>query len=267
VAGSKAILYQFSRTDGSLLSENDLHKGQTADYIYLNGRPIGEVNPTTGSLYFTHTDRLGTPQKLTDSTQAVAWSALYQPFGGTGTSVTGTLATQSLRFPGQQFDPETGLYHNGFRDYSPALGRYVESDPIGLAGGLNTYEYTRANPLKHIDESGEDIDKTMRIIYCLYQIASCPTFDPATYNFTPIPERPTLQTQAPEPHEQLDDLPSLEELREKMCLPPNGKMRVPPPSSEPPPWWIKRVLAPLLDILMDFYPELFIIGDPTHQST
>jgi RHS repeat-associated protein len=154
LSGSNPIVYEFSRTDGSLLSENDLHQGVTADYIYLNGRPIGEVNPTTGGLYFTHTDRLGTPQKLTSSTQAVAWSALYQPFGSTGISVTGTLTTQSLRLPGQQFDPETQLYHNGFRDYDPGFGRYVESDPIGLAGGVNTYVYVGGNPLKTIDPNG-----------------------------------------------------------------------------------------------------------------
>ena len=54
---------------------------------------------------------------------------------------------QNLRLPGQQFDAETGIYHNGFRDYVPNLGRYLESDPIGLAGGLNTYAYVGANPL------------------------------------------------------------------------------------------------------------------------
>ncbi len=156
--GSYPILYQYGITDGGLLSENDLHKGQTADYIYLNGRPIGEVNPATGKLYFTHTDRLGTPQKLTDSTQAVAWSALYQPFGSTGITATGTLTTQSLRFPGQEFDAETGLYHNGFRDYAPGLTRYVESDPIGLAGGMNTYLYVGNNPLIYVDPFG--LDKT-----------------------------------------------------------------------------------------------------------
>lgn len=150
--GRYPILYQFSRHGGELLAENDLHNGQTADYIYLNGRPVGEVNPTSGKLYFTHTDRLGTPQKLTDSTKSVVWNALYQPFGSTGIAgITGTLATQSLRLPGQQFDTETGYHHNGFRDYVPTLGRYVESDPIGLAGGMDTYSYVSGNPLAGVD--------------------------------------------------------------------------------------------------------------------
>ena len=97
--GSNPILYQFSHTGGGLLAENDLHKGQTADYIYLNGKPIGEVNPTNGQLYFTHADGLGTPQALTDSTQALAWYTTYQPFGATNT-ISGPLAIQSLRCRG-----------------------------------------------------------------------------------------------------------------------------------------------------------------------
>jgi len=59
-----------------------------------------------------------------------------------------------LRFPGQYFDRETGLLYNYFRDYDPATGRYVQSDPIGLVAGLNTYLYASANPLAKIDPKG-----------------------------------------------------------------------------------------------------------------
>jgi RHS repeat-associated protein len=154
LSGSHPILYEYGITDGALLSENDLHQGQTADYIYLNGRPIGEVNPTSDKLYFTNTDRMGIPQKLTDANQAAAWSTLYEPFGSTDTTLAISLATQSLRLPGQQYDPETGLNHNGFRDYSAGLTRYVNSDPIGLAGGVNTYQYVTGNPFKYTDRTG-----------------------------------------------------------------------------------------------------------------
>jgi RHS repeat-associated protein len=153
--GSNPILYQYSRTSGELLAENDLHSGTTADYIYLNSRPIAEVNPTNGKLYFTHTDRLGTPQALTDSTQAVAWYTTYQPFGATN-AIMGPLLVQSLRLPGQQFDPESGFNHNGFRNYMPNIGRYLESDPIGIRGGLNLYAYVRNNPLTLTDRTGLD---------------------------------------------------------------------------------------------------------------
>jgi RHS repeat-associated protein len=56
--------------------------------------------------------------------------------------------------PGQYFDEETGLSYNYFRDYDPALGRYVQPDPIGLDGGLNPYLYVDGNPLRYVDPRG-----------------------------------------------------------------------------------------------------------------
>jgi RHS repeat-associated protein len=56
--------------------------------------------------------------------------------------------------PGQYYDAETGLTQNYARDYDSALGRYVESDPIGLGGGVNTYAYALGNPIAEIDPSG-----------------------------------------------------------------------------------------------------------------
>jgi RHS repeat-associated protein len=60
----------------------------------------------------------------------------------------------NLRFPGQYFDSETGLSYNYFRDYDPSIGRYVESDPIGLAGGTSTYGYVNGNSLVYVDPYG-----------------------------------------------------------------------------------------------------------------
>ena len=58
--------------------------------------------------------------------------------------------TFNLRFPGQYFDEETGLFHNYFRDYDPQTGRYIQADPIGLAGGINPYHYAEGNPLTYL---------------------------------------------------------------------------------------------------------------------
>jgi RHS repeat-associated protein len=60
----------------------------------------------------------------------------------------------NLRYPGQYYDSETGLNYNYYRDYDPATGRYVESDPIGLSGGINTYAYGASTPVIYIDPLG-----------------------------------------------------------------------------------------------------------------
>jgi len=61
-----------------------------------------------------------------------------------------------LRFPGQYFDRETNLAYNRYRDYDSAIGRYVQSDPIGLRAGLNLYVYVAGNPLTHVDPLGRE---------------------------------------------------------------------------------------------------------------
>jgi RHS repeat-associated protein len=61
-----------------------------------------------------------------------------------------------MRFPGQRFDAVTGLFQNGWRDYDPTSGRYVQSDPIGLAGGISTYTYVGSNPYMRVDPDGLD---------------------------------------------------------------------------------------------------------------
>jgi len=111
-------------------------------------------------LYFVHTDHLNTPRLVADSTGTTVWRWDQQePFGANpanddpdGNSVAFDLP---LRLPGQRYDAESGLHYNYFRDYDPSLGRYGESDPLGLLAGLNTYAYVGGQPLIFVDPSGE----------------------------------------------------------------------------------------------------------------
>ena len=114
------------------------------------------AGPAPADLRFVHNDHLGTPQKLTDNTGTLVWDRTQTPFG-LDHSVSGA-ATTPVRFPGQYADGESALHYNYFRDYDPSLGRYVQSDPIGFDGGLNTFSYVLNAPLSYSDPFGLDIN-------------------------------------------------------------------------------------------------------------
>jgi RHS repeat-associated protein len=112
---------------------------------------------TTGDggprLDYIHADHLGRPAFVTDTNGAVLWDGgITTPFG-VSLATMGAL-TQNLMFPGQYRDAETGYDDNWHRTYDPTLGRYLSSDPIGLAGGLNRYAYVGGNPVSYVDPMG-----------------------------------------------------------------------------------------------------------------
>jgi RHS repeat-associated protein len=119
------------------------------------------VGAAVGQLYFIHTDHLNTPRLVADSTGTTVWRwDQAEPFGNNPAdeNPSGLGAFDlPLRLPGQRYDAETGLHYNYFRDYDPSIGRYGESDPIGLRGGLNTYAYVDNSPLREIDVFGLQI--------------------------------------------------------------------------------------------------------------
>lgn len=90
-----------------------------------------------------YADHLDTTRLITDTSGNVVWEwSNDDPFGANMPNENPNGAGQfnfNLRFPGQYFDRETNLHYNINRTYDPSIGRYVESDPIGLAGGVNTY--------------------------------------------------------------------------------------------------------------------------------
>ncbi|CBL46033.1 Hypothetical protein HDN1F_24500 [gamma proteobacterium HdN1] len=109
-------------------------------------------NASAEQIYYVHTDHLNTPTLVTDSNKTVVWEGVRKPFGEIEEIVNSV--RQPIRFPGQYFDGETGLSYNLMRDYDARVGRYVQSDPIGLMGGVNLYAYANNNPQLYIDTFG-----------------------------------------------------------------------------------------------------------------
>ncbi|WP_099226388.1 RHS repeat-associated core domain-containing protein [Pseudomonas viridiflava] len=124
--------------------------------LTANFSSLGEVS--SSKLIYLHADHLNTPRLATDSTQNLLWRWNSDAYGlgapEEDVDGDGKATTVNLRFPGQIYDAQTQMSYNYYRDYNPNIGRYVQSDPIGLGGGLNTYGYVEGNPVRYIDPKG-----------------------------------------------------------------------------------------------------------------
>ncbi|PTQ66540.1 RHS repeat-associated protein [Nitrosomonas oligotropha] len=141
--------------DGQLLAETTDAGSLIRVYFWAEDMPIAQIDT---ELTYLHADHLDTPRIGTNSSGAIVWQWNSDAFGSLlpneDPDNNGIPTTVNLRFPGQYFDKETNLHYNYFRDYDPRIGRYLESDPIGLEGGLNTFGYVSGNPVKYYDPFG-----------------------------------------------------------------------------------------------------------------
>ncbi len=187
---SRDQLVRINMPDGAWEAEYDAlgrrsrktFKGQTTEYYWNTDQLIAEVQrdgrlrlyvyahpmalcpvmfldydsvnapPESGRRYFVFADQVGTPCLIEDDSGTAVWRARIDPYGRADI-VPEAKIEFNLRFPGHYFDRETGLHHNRFRYYDPVLGRYIQSDPWGIAGGYNLYAYC-SNPLLHADVRG-----------------------------------------------------------------------------------------------------------------
>ncbi len=151
--GSTVFMYD---EQGQLIGEYDESGAAKQETVWLGNLPVATVQ--NGQTYAVHADHLGTPRVITNSSYTEVWRWDSDPFGTSQANEDpdndGNKLTYNLRFPGQYFDAETGLHYNYFRDYDPGTGRYIESDPIGLDGGINTYAYVDNSPMGWIDPLG-----------------------------------------------------------------------------------------------------------------
>ena len=145
---------------GQLIGEYDHQGNAIQEIVYLGNMPVSVITDT--STYQIHTDHLNTPRVITDGHNNVVWEwKNSDPFGANKANEdpdgNGIDFEFNLRFAGQYYDEESGLHYNYFRTYDPQTGRYTQSDPIGLNGGLNTYGYVAGNPLLYVDYYGLDL--------------------------------------------------------------------------------------------------------------
>lgn len=156
------LLFAYDQS-GHLLGEYDYTGKAVREYVWMGDTPVAVFTPgvqpaDAPRVYAIHADHLDAPRVVVDASGGLRWRWLSDPFGvyvadenpaGLGAF------TLPLRFPGQYFDRETGLHYNWHRDYDGTVGRYAQSDPIGLDGGINTYSYVEGNPVSFVDPTGE----------------------------------------------------------------------------------------------------------------
>jgi RHS repeat-associated protein len=158
---SGTVLYVYDEA-GRLLGEYTSTGGLIQETIWMGDTPVATIRPGTPAfIYYVHTDHLDTPRRVSrPSDNQLIWTWYSDPFGTdlpNENPAAGGTFKYNLRFPGQLYDGHAGLNQNYFRDYDPAIGRYVQSDPIGLTGGINTFSYVASNPMSLIDPRGLEI--------------------------------------------------------------------------------------------------------------
>jgi RHS repeat-associated protein len=163
-------IYYVYDDGGRLLGEYDARSRPLQETLYLGDTPVVVLRKSTQAgeherteVFQIYADHLNTPRVITRATDnRIVWRwDSSDPFGLLPPDEDPTAIgqfTYNLRFPGQIYDIETNLHYNYFRDYDPRTGRYLQSDPIGLSGGINTYAYVLNNPISFTDPLGLDVN-------------------------------------------------------------------------------------------------------------
>jgi RHS repeat-associated protein len=170
IRGDDSVTYYVFDQEGRLLGEYDQIGKPIQETVYLGDLPVavlktvsspsgGAVSDISTELFYIYADHINTARVITTSKNSrIVWRwDSSDPFGFHQPEETPdgrTSFTYNPRFPGQVFDKETNKHYNYHRDYDPQTGRYIQSDPIGLEGGINTYNYVGADPISKSDPQG-----------------------------------------------------------------------------------------------------------------
>lgn len=148
---------------GNWIGDYDSNGAPKQQAIWFGDAPVGLVvgSGVTQLLVYVQPDHLGTPRSIIDPSRNVAvwtWDAKGEAFGNSPPNqdpdLDGGAFVFNMRLPGQRYDAVSGLVYNYHRDYDPETGRYIQSDPLGLMAGINTYAYSFSSPLSFMDPLG-----------------------------------------------------------------------------------------------------------------
>ncbi|TZF80801.1 RHS repeat-associated core domain-containing protein, partial [Cognatilysobacter lacus] len=165
-ATSTAQTYEVYDEAGHWIGEYDVNGARKQEFIWLGDLPVGVYALSPGSttayqVYQVEPDHLGTPRAVVDATRQKAvwsWPLQNEAFGKSNPiqdpDADGKAFVLDMRFPGQRFDSGSGLNYNYFRDFDASAGRYAQSDPIGLRGGVSTFSLVKGSPLVYTDPFG-----------------------------------------------------------------------------------------------------------------
>ncbi len=187
--GAATTYFIYSAEDGQLLGEYSATGAPIRQYILVDGERVGMFNYSSGSkqvVYFGN-NHLGQPVVAWNSAGEQVFDRIQSPFGETMGEYAVANFEIPVRFPGQYYDSETGFNQNWNRDYDSSTGRYVQSDPIGLRGGINTYAYVGNNPVMFVDPDGLSPSDVTNIVNTYNQTVKNMTnqgyrTDPGWYN-------------------------------------------------------------------------------------
>ena len=157
-SGAAQTAYVFDSDGHVLAEENAVSGAMTKEYVWLDDALVGMFIVQSGATVarFVTTGQIDEPLVITQSNKNVAWSGYTDPYGNQGT-LSGSAGLLDLRLPGQWYEAEgnaSGLHQNGYRDYDPSLGRYIEGDPLGIDAGANLYGYVDGDPVNEEDPFG-----------------------------------------------------------------------------------------------------------------
>jgi RHS repeat-associated protein len=195
-AGAKIGLILYDEA-GHWLADYDSAGKVTRQAVWMDDYLVGLVD--NGKLLYVEPDHLGSPRAVIDPVSKAVlwrWRPSDDPFGTAlpdeDADADGSRFVFDLRLPGQRYDAVTGFYYNYFRDYDAASGRYIQVDPIGLAGGINPYLYANGSPWRYTDADGNipvyvataviglvagSIGDTAAQVYGMYKSGWCKKFN------------------------------------------------------------------------------------------